>query len=104
MECDIWCDGKCKTDDANYVNDGNNKKYIDNDGQVYICTKHHWACIECDKIVQIGQGNMEYECYDEHRKKFACEICHRYNAMKREDDIYICDVCNHVYPIKQEAV
>ena len=54
MEIDIWCDGKCKTGDANYVDDGNNKEYIDNDGQVYICTKHHWACIECDKIVQVG--------------------------------------------------
>ena len=34
--------------------DGNNKVYKDNDGNEYTCSKHHWSCAKCDKIVQIG--------------------------------------------------
>ena len=57
MEEEIWCDNKCYTNDdhnANYYEDGNTKVYKDNDGNEYICSKHHWACAKCDKIVQVG--------------------------------------------------
>lgn len=39
----LWC--KCEEDHgANYVPDG----------QSSICHKHHWTCIKCHKIVQVG--------------------------------------------------
>ena len=53
-EIDIWCDGKCDTDDANFHDDGNNKTYKDNEGNKYNCSKHHYSCVLCDKIVQVG--------------------------------------------------
>ena len=56
-EIDIWCDGECNTHpegSANYHDDGNQKVYTDKEGQTYICSKHHWSCSECDKIVQVG--------------------------------------------------
>ena len=53
---EIWCDGKCDNpnDDANFYDDGNGKIYKDSSGQTYICSKHHWSCGVCDKIVQVG--------------------------------------------------
>ena len=53
-EIDIWCEGKCKTDEAHYLEDGNRHLYKDKDGQEYICSKHHRACDKCNKIVQVG--------------------------------------------------
>tara|TARA_R100000322_G_scaffold142400_1_gene98245 strand:- start:2311 stop:2487 length:177 start_codon:yes stop_codon:yes gene_type:complete len=58
MEEQIWCNYECYTDDeeqdANYHEDGNDKVYLDNNGQTYVCPKHHWSCAKCNKIVQIG--------------------------------------------------
>ena len=54
MEKDIWCEGKCDTEDAHFHDDGNKKIYKDNDGKTYICDKHHYSCIICDKIIQVG--------------------------------------------------
>ena len=55
-ESDIWCDGDCDnpSDDANYYEDGNNKVYKDRNNKSYICSKHHWSCSICNKIIQIG--------------------------------------------------
>lgn len=38
--------------------------------------------------------------YHEHRKNKPCEMCEKNDAMKRDDDIYVCDVCNYKYPVK----
>ena len=46
-EIDIWCEGNCNTNDAHYLDDGNNHVYKDKHGQPYICNK-------CNKIVQVG--------------------------------------------------
>ena len=54
MESDIWCEGKCDTDDAIFLDDGNEHVYEDKEGIEYICSKHHWQCIECNKITQVG--------------------------------------------------
>ena len=32
-----------------------------------------------------------------------CEICIGYNGVKREDNIYVCDFCDDVYPISEFA-
>ena len=53
-EMNIWCDGKCDNDRANFHDDGNQKVYIDDYGNEYICSKHHYSCVICDKIVQVG--------------------------------------------------
>ena len=50
----IWCKGDCKDENAIYYDDGNDHIYTDNDGQTYICIKHHWQCPNCNKIVQVG--------------------------------------------------
>ena len=39
--------------------------------------------------------------YNEHRKNKPCEMCDRTDALKRDDDIYVCDVCNYKYPVKE---
>ena len=53
-EWDIWCDGNCETDDANFHDDFSGKTYKDRDGNKYSIEKHHYSCVICDKIVQIG--------------------------------------------------
>ena len=54
-EMDIWCKGKCKTDEfGNFYNDGNKQVYKDRDGNRYKCSKHHYTCAECNLITQIG--------------------------------------------------
>ena len=56
MEKDIWCDGNCNNpeNDAHFYDDGNNRIYKDKQGQTYTCSKHHYTCVVCDKIVQVG--------------------------------------------------
>ena len=46
---DFWCDGKCDT----IKNEEYNATYIA-DGDSIICSKHHWRCDDCGKIVQVG--------------------------------------------------
>ena len=53
-EKDIWCDNNCDTDDAYYRDDNDGHIYKDNDGNNYVCSKHHWCCGKCNKIVQVG--------------------------------------------------
>ena len=55
-EIDIWCNGKCETCPENdiFLDDGNQYIYKDKKGQIYICSKHHWQCSACNKIVQVG--------------------------------------------------
>lgn len=53
FEKHIWCDGDCKDENAIYFDDGNEYIYEYN-GVEYICTKHHWQCPKCNKIVQVG--------------------------------------------------
>ena len=40
---EFWCECK-KEHDAYYVDDGVSK----------VCSKHHWCCNNCDKIIQVG--------------------------------------------------
>ena len=56
-EIDIWCNGECEASDesaANFHDDENRKVYTDDDGNEYRCIKHHYSCVICDKIIQIG--------------------------------------------------
>ena len=32
----------------------------------------------------------------------ACEICDNYKAIRRQDNLYVCDKCNEEYPIPDE--
>lgn len=41
----FWC--KCEDQD------GRNTTYFD-DGEGELCNKHHWACNNCGKVVQVG--------------------------------------------------
>lgn len=56
IEEDIWCDGECDNPEyeANFHDDGNKKEYIDRNGNIGICSKHHYSCTVCNKIVQVG--------------------------------------------------
>ena len=57
-EMDIWCKGNCykgsEDPNATYHEDNNKIIYKDNNGNNYVCDKHHWTCDKCNKIVQIG--------------------------------------------------
>jgi|19_taG_2_1085344.scaffolds.fasta_scaffold52449_2 hypothetical protein len=56
-EADVWCEGDCKTHPENnaiFLDDGNKHAYEDKEGNTYICSKHHWQCSACNKIVQVG--------------------------------------------------
>lgn len=47
-EKDSW-----HNDDTCAMHNGN-AKYVPDNTQGALCSKHHWICVGCDKIVQVG--------------------------------------------------
>ena len=41
-------------------------------------------------------------CEGKENKNMCCEMCDGYYGIKRIDNIYVCNTCDLLYPIKEE--
>lgn len=56
-----------------------------------------YRCDCCDE-----QKDNDYDNVTIVKDMWLCEMCDTYyRAKRRKDNIYLCDVCNYKYPIKE---
>ena len=47
------------------------------------------------------ERDQKQKNFGDHTTDKPCEMCVGYNGIKRSDNIYVCDFCDDIYPIKE---